>query len=209
MNFKSIVFKATVAAAAVAGSTLGAASVQAASVSSNLNFTGSVSITQTGTAFNFDFLPNPGFAFGAADGDIEIGANSGLFAEAVGGAKIKDVSTDQSTLLPNFITGLLYDGDNVTFSLTKVTASVAGVFSSTGFNFFTFDGFFTDGSGIVLGNGAVSAQFAQPTVSGTTTFSGSITPVPTPALLPGLIALGVGVLRKRRVAAAEKAELNT
>jgi len=34
--------------------------------------------------------------------------------------------------------------------------------------------------------------------------SGNVTPVPTPALLPGLIGLGVGVLRKRKAEAAKQ-----
>ena len=36
----------------------------------------------------------------------------------------------------------------------------------------------------------------------------TVTPVPTPALLPGLIALGAGVLRKRKAEAAEAVEAN-
>ena len=34
-------------------------------------------------------------------------------------------------------------------------------------------------------------------------FSTTVTAVPTPALLPGLIALGAGVLRKRKAEAVE------
>jgi len=36
----------------------------------------------------------------------------------------------------------------------------------------------------------------------------TVTPVPTPALLPGLIALGAGILRKRKAEAAEAVEAN-
>jgi len=36
----------------------------------------------------------------------------------------------------------------------------------------------------------------------------TVTPVPTPALLPGLIALGAGMLRKRKAEAAEAVEAN-
>jgi hypothetical protein len=213
MNFKSIALKATVAAAVVAGSALGASSAQALNINSDLNFTGSVEITDTGSSFKFDFLketPGPGtttiFTTGASDGDIGIGAGSGLFSEAAGGAKIKDVSTSQITDLSNFISGLLYNNTPVSFTLTKVTDSLAGVFNKKGYNLFNFDGFFTDGTGKVLGTGAVSAQFAKAVVTGTTTYSGSFTPVPTPALLPGLLALGAGVLRKRKAEATEEVQ---
>ena len=41
-------------------------------------------------------------------------------------------------------------------------------------------------------------QFTTQELIGSTSYSMTITAVPTPALLPGLIGLGMGMLRKRK-----------
>jgi hypothetical protein len=82
---------------------------------------------------------------------------------------------------------LLDPSDDIIFSVTGITANVvAGRYDLTGV--------FQDGT---AGIGQITTQIIG---EGTRSFSGTITAVPTPALLPGLAAMGASMLRKRKKA---------
>lgn len=195
------------------------ASAHALSLSGTFNFGGDVNISEAPSGsgnFRFDFLsagstvPTPGTA-----GDINVGAGQGSFAgsgEVASGAKIKDFSTlfgnPDFPVAPieNFITGIeLSSGKVLSFDLTEYSTVLADTFrlsgpnSGIGFNSGEFSGVFRDSSGAVTGNGSLTAQFATPDITGQTFYSASLraSEVPTPALLPGLVGMGVAALRKR------------
>lgn len=216
MKFKTMSFSA-VMAATVAGGFVAAftAPAQALSIAngSTLNLTGSVNITGNPGNYQFDFLSQGLPVDPGTPGDIELGlVNTLSFAgvtEVPGGAKIRDLATSspgggfETTPITNFITGLkLSTGEIVSFNLnafSEFTTFIPGPFGSQfGVNGGGLVGSFVSDSGSVLGKGALTAQFATSSLTGVTTYSASIRAIPTPALLPGLLGLALGALRKRK-----------
>jgi hypothetical protein len=76
--------------------------------------------------------------------------------------------------------------DDVLFDLTNLV-----VVSPTAYN---FTGVFDDGT---PGVGQLTSQIGF----GTTSFSATVTAVPTPALIPGIAAMGLGLLRRKKAQA--------
>ena len=123
------------------------------------------------------------------------------------GTVLASLKQDSSTVflngfvkdLPDFIAtvgggldNFLYfgPGSSANFKLTSITSQQLG-------NSYVYDlsGFF----GTTPGTGTLTTQVG----SGARSWSATITAIPTPALLPGLIGLGVGVLRKRKAEEAQ------
>ncbi len=169
-------------AAIVAGSTLNLASPIGGSVSatnSNINFSGTFgqpqNVAVTGGAGSFSFSP-----FGLGFSNLT--------------ARIKDVPLSSGVFtgsLAGFISGINTTGfapaNAVSFDLTKFIfddTTKAGDF----FGVIRKGADFSDAIG----------QFTTQTLNGATSYSLTITAIPTPALLPGLIGLGMSMLRKRK-----------
>jgi hypothetical protein len=119
-------------------------------------------------------------------------SSSGSFAPVTSGffsrvGYIEDTSVPSSPTA-NWLTFGLYtvdSSDDVTFNLTSILADVSG-------GRYNLTGLFQDGT---AGIGQITTQIIG---SGTTSFSGTLTAVPTPALLPGLAGMAVSVWRKRK-----------
>jgi hypothetical protein len=189
MNLKTIGLNAAVATALVVGSSLAISPAQAATVGSRLDFEWFARTTLPG---GIDFLGqqlqgnlgNPGSGYFAVQG-TSTGSFSGL-----GSGTIKDLTASQlsslgsgSTSVSNFL-----KVGSETFTLSK--------FNFLANNTISFEGLF--GNGV---KGIGSATYGSTFVPTVYQYSASVTAVPTPVLLPGLVALGVGVLRKRKAEA--------
>ena len=209
MNLKTLGFKAAIVTAVVAGAVSTASAAKAFSVGDTLQFSSNDTVK-----FDFDGAPdrlnfgnNKFDTTGAAAnslGSIRVISDStGAFAPFVGtNGFIKDLGLNPATTLPlvNFITI-----GSLSFELKKFfygTAKAPGKFDS--FNL-SVEGIFRNGKE-ALGEGLLTAQFKDGQKSGLSSYSGTFEvtrQIPTPALLPGLIGLGMGVLRKRKKEMAE------
>jgi|GEM_PF-3359311 len=190
MNFKTIGLNVAVATAVVASSALAICPAQAATIGSKLDFFG-IGKADFATP-KIDFL-NLNFSSGASTGQFAVqGTSTGSFAGLELGT-IKDIGATEALSLfgGTGVSNFLQAGSE-TFKLTQLT----GFASST----ISFEGIFGDG---VKGLGTFTVLGNQGELF---TYQGSVTAVPTPALLPGLLALGLGVLRKRKAEAIEEVE---
>lgn len=206
------------ATSAVITSALVTAPAHALSLFGNFSFTGNVKITGDSSNYKFDFLSS-GSAPAASPGttgNITIGAGTGSFAgasEGAGGAKINDFSTDVSTTnfpkapLTNFITGIkLADGTDLSFDLSEFNDFTAVFLGGTVNGGNLVGSFRNTANNSVVSSGFLTAQFPNPDkFTGVTTYSASLRTqevptqeIPTPALLPGLVGMGVAALRKHR-----------
>lgn len=205
MNFKSIGLGAVAATAMVAGSFFANAPAQALTIGGgdNLGLTGAARLEGTkeaiGTTKRINFFSYKSVSNGALM--VQGGSTTGAFASLVGQiATVLDLTVTktgtnvwESGALDNFIKVADVEFDLEKFVLTRTGSSYAADFFGTFVSTNTIDGVgqFTTQSGFTGKNGA--------TISLDVT-----TAVPTPALLPGLLALGAGVLRKRKSEVAEE-----
>ncbi|MBF2027919.1 MAG: PTPA-CTERM sorting domain-containing protein [Oscillatoriales cyanobacterium C42_A2020_001] len=213
---KAISFSAITATVVIAGTTLGSAPAQALSIepgsSFQINSLSNIKITTTG----IDFGNN-----GAAGAPVTL--SDVLLADGVtsdpGWSTNRGASGVAADILFNipqtsFLTFTLLDpaGSPLTFDFLApfgTTVSTAPGSNDT----FTLS-FATKIrnalTGTIVGDGSLTAQvkdgFVVGNNQGVSSFSVSVTAVPTPALLPGLIGLGVGMLRKRKAEATAKAQ---
>jgi hypothetical protein len=209
MNFKPFQISAVVATAVVASATFSTASASAASISGGdkLNFAGSVRLedvsdTAAGDIWNLNFNPyNLGFGVGT----IQAASSTGAFNPVVAGSSevrisdlrlVKGVGNSWTAQIDASVNPFLTlaFGDilyNLTsFALNEVTpdtleATIVGSFFSSGTVTNTFKSTFT-------------TQLSQINTQTGTSFSAQIVAIPTPALLPGLVAMGIGVIRKKK-----------
>jgi len=192
------VFGVVAATATVATTALTAMPAQALSLSGTLNFTGEVVIDGTSDDFSADFI----------NAVVSGVTSSGDFAGA-SGAGISDFSIFGGELSPDpvdpFLSGIvLASGDIVDFVLTGFegdTGFFVGAPGGAG-DIAVLEGFFVNGDTTVAA-GSLTTQLASSPTG--TTYSSSLTAVeiPTPALLPGLVGMGVAALRKRKALAEE------
>jgi hypothetical protein len=171
-------------------------SAQAAGLTGRIDFFGVADATGTSINFtNFTGTPIDG-APGPFNAPIATGSFSifnVLYPAIIG--SIKDVSVP-SPVVPDFINfdaGLATIGGftpaqiaDYRFKLTSIVQTSASLYS--------FKGVFGDNS---LGEGQIATPINE---MGTRTYAGnlSVVPVPTPALLPGLIGIGMAAMRKRQ-----------
>jgi hypothetical protein len=225
MNFNNFGIKVTVTAALVAGMTaIASMPAQAAIVGgSTLSVTGNAKLVDANVAIGgnstLDFLQGGPtltsllFQENTSTDSFGVAGLSGIGSGSVGSyvdtkdLVLKKTAADHWELqgpVADFIrrgtgaNGYAYNLDS--FILEKVTLlnNVFYLASSTG-SFFDY----TDGTSINAG-GPFSSQTNKFVLSGTS-ISGDITAdnaVPTPALLPGLIGLGMTAMRKKREAIA-------
>lgn len=204
-SIKSIVLSA-VALTTIVGSMLAASTAEAITIKPGSRF-------QFGSVQNVNISPTA-LDFGnngiGTDGSIAL---TGVFlADGVtpdsdfsplpGGA-VKDIVFGAATL-PNFITIPLVGGDTLFFDLLSPAIASLGNLPGPDNTYRTvLNGQFRlASSGATLANGLLTAQVPDTFVLGTSTaissFSISATAVPTPALLPGLIGMGIAAIRKRK-----------
>ena len=197
MNLKTLGISAAVATSVAVGSVAVTSPAQALT----LNFTGSTLLTDApaigGTAtLNFANVNTTSFTDNIFGGPTSFGP-AGVPLTLAGLSLTRTAVDSYSLTGPQaWITGGLPGGRTFTLTTFNLVRGISG----NDFVADNFRGFFTPtvgGDGI--GDFTTQASFR---VQGTS-FSTTITAVPTPALLPGLVALGAGVLRKRKAAEAE------
>jgi hypothetical protein len=200
MNFKSIMTGAAIAASVGIGSAVVAAPANAA----RLNFDGTVRIQNvaggTGNPLVVNFRPFGGGVTGTAEIESPTDVVFGFEEDDI---TLKDLTLNNTGLnrwslaspVTGFITGLA--GGTVTFDLNSfnLLRVTTGDPEQQGF-FARYTGIFSnfpDAAAI----GSFTTQLSAATNSTGAAFSSTAT-VPTPALLPGLVGLGVAALRKRK-----------
>jgi len=221
MNFKSIGLGAVATTAMVVGSVFANTPVQAMTINAGdvLGLIGSARLQNADVAVGSTSKLNFSSYTNTTSGTLLVsGASSGAFeplALQFAFAEVKDLTLTKTatntwvfapaTALVDFVT---VAAGNVKYDLTKFTLTKeANLFTAN------FEGLFRSDNE-VAGTGsfapADSLTFLTNTGKGSST-SMDITAIPTPALLPGLIGLGVAALRKRKseesgVEAAETAK---
>ena len=203
MNLKSIVTGAAIAATLVAGGVATTAPAHAG----DLKFGGTARVKQANVAIGansiFDFSGfNPGIFVGTGTGTVLLGSDP-IFGVAGSSITLKDFqiqktsATTWTLLAPvnNFITGLAGATTYTlnSFSLTRGSVGPLTVFAAA------YTGVFNNlpgGIGLVSSGDLAIAGGAGAGFNSTVT--GPATAIPTPALLPGLLGLGVAALRKRK-----------
>ncbi len=204
MNLKSIGLAAVAATTVAVGATLTSAPAQALVITpgSEINLatpgigipSAGANISATGIDFFGGFF-NQGVSVTSGTGDF---AGSNFFSIF---AQIKDLTLPSITAAQKtgFISGI---------NLFPSFAPVAFDLSTFNFNAVTrtatFDGFFRSGGDLTAATGTFTAQpgFNPSSYS----LSIKAAAVPTPALLPGLIGMGIAAWRKRKGESAAQAE---
>ena len=211
MNFKSIGLKVAIATAVVATSAAAMAPAQAASLTGGIAFSGGATAPNffsSGGTINF----TPG----------TVSRASGSFASLVSSAVtvsnlvLSNPGAASPGLLPN-TKQRVFDGSGLTINFTSLNGSALSFVADSSNYIATettkglvsiaaggnFLGTFSN-NGQTLGAGYLNAsRSGDVKTDGSYQFSLTATPVPTPALLPGLLALGAGVVRKRKSEATE------
>jgi hypothetical protein len=212
MNFNVFGIKATMTAAMVAGvMTIASMPAQAASIGGkNFSMEGSAILKNSGGNWLLDFLPDQYAASG--DGRARVGSTSEI-AEVPLGTEfyIKDLSLTQAGSNWSFVGNLpWFNVNGVAFTLEKFVmtstslggyqASLEGVFQTANERFATDYGYFGSSKRLSSTFGLNGTTFQADLTAGTVPVGS--TPVPTPALLPGLLGLGLTAMRKKRDAIA-------
>ncbi|MBW4693565.1 MAG: PTPA-CTERM sorting domain-containing protein [Lyngbya sp. HA4199-MV5] len=204
MNLKSIGLNVAAATVVATGAAIASSPAQALSFNKGTFVAGGqTSITNlTPTSFDLNFQ---NFGVTSTTGSLAGGNLTGTPTLA-SLSFTKDASGNFNTSgLTSFVTGLKYQGQDAFLDINPFTftASTAFVNSATEYLLFSrtpFSGVFRTASlesitSITLG--AVKL--------GTFNSSTLTAEIPTPALLPGLLGLGVAALRKRKAQATEEA----
>jgi hypothetical protein len=130
---------------------------------------------------------------------LGVGGSTGTFAPSsvlsLLTARIKDVTFNSANTftgnLTSFISGIgIAGGNTVTFDLTRLVYNASNGSAD-------IQGIFRSGADSIAGGGTFTSQLPGTNPS---TYSLSLTAVPTPAALPALIGFGVGLVRKRKAA---------
>jgi hypothetical protein len=195
MNLKSLMTGAAIAATVVSASVVAIAPAQAASLS--LAGTGRLEVGATTSTLNF-------FSFGdTVNGNA---AELPLFTPVgVKDILLNNVNPTTWSLSPSSVASFLTGTSLGNFTLTKFDLTKTN--GTFGPNFIAnFEGFFNDGSSGVgdFRSAATVGSNLLLSSGGGYAIALDSTPVPTPALLPGLVGLGVAALRKRKGEGAEK-----
>lgn len=209
MNFQSIGFKVVVATAVLTGVMSVSASARAFSIGDTLQFSSMVGVDYdvdgtTPDSLNFgNNVFDPSGVAANSQGVIQVNSSStGSFASYIGkSGTIKDLGLNPASPTP--VTNFLKISPDLSFDLTSFNYGVVsfpGAFDIFGNG---VSGVFKNASGQAVAEGLITAQIIDGTTKGLSSYSGTITvtkptAVPTPALLPGLIGLGVAALRKRK-----------
>jgi len=228
MNFKSIGFKAAVATAVVAGSAMSMAPAEAGNLFPGaFNLEGKSSITANAPTSNPFTISFSNFSIATGVG-TSAPAPSGVFENnltgkpSVGSLTLQRVGTTSeykiTSSLLSFVTGLKQETKDIVLDLTSgslfgyvtnknnyaLSSGVDGLMATLAFT--------SPNSGstpAIVGLGAFKFKISQSNMGNQASLG--VQTIPTPALLPGLLGLGVAALRKRKseeseVEAAETAK---
>jgi hypothetical protein len=159
-------------------------SAQAAGLTGSINFGWLADANPT----SIDFKPLPGSLTSDLGAGDFIAVGDGDFTAITAGAfgKIQDLF-NFAVPVPNFISFSAPALSAFNFNLTSFIASpTAGRYN--------FAGTFSDPNS-TAGTGEITTQILG---AGVKFYSGTLVAVPTPALLPGLIGIGIAAMRKRQ-----------
>ena len=208
MNFKTFGLNALAVSAVAVGLTVSAPSAQAGTLDGNgtFNLVGNSSVTDiTDSQFKLNFQ-NMGVVTGPD-------TRTGIFADLSGSPLslaslnlVKQLDGTFNTVgATPFIQGLSLGGAGLIFNLDPAVFTATGDVTESSYNLVAnlAGKFVNSSSGSVVGQGTLGAVRFTSGNPGTSNLQFQVTAVPTPALLPGLIALGAGVLRKRKAEAVE------
>lgn len=195
MKLKTLLLSTVLTATATAVGFINSSPAQALSISagSRLELGGAGQFNAP--ALQLDFLP----ALAVTGGTGSFTQSFGLSLATTPFPSISDIPiTGANTFngsLPNFIQGVdigtfgpPLDSDPVAFELTEF------IYNATDGNG-TFKGIFSTSTDSIAATGIFTSDFE---FGGLQPYKMNITAVPTPALLPGLIGMGVAALRKRK-----------
>ncbi len=211
MNFKPFAVKmAAVAAVVAAGAIASATPAQAAAIrpgdTIDISNRPGFGVLVVGTGLTgpspevtkLDFSPTAGL------GQIQVTGGTGGFASYIGNTGfIKDLTFVAGISGP--VDDFLSINPDLLFDLTRATVTVGP--ARRGFRPVDVElvGFFTNSAGSILSEGLLTAQLRLANVNQRRSYSISAEAIPTPALLPGLAALGAMALRKRKEEAEAEA----
>ena len=216
MKLKTVMMSAAVVAATVGGSTLVISPAHALSGKFSVNLNNRVnSVLATGIDLkqdiNSDAVDDP-FGFNNKTGDFSSYTSAFVSNFSFGTMLSNGSNSDISLSVPSFITLTGGSLGSITFDLTKLTEVI---FSSGSDGTGAQGSFFAQIKGIFQPSGAPNAstidaiaafRLSQGGNGGSIDLTAVPSPIPTPALLPGLIAMGVGIIRKQKSKAAEMLE---
>jgi hypothetical protein len=212
MNFKAFGYQAAVATVAVAGVAMATSPAQAFSFGDELNLAGESRLEVTGSTATLNFDDN--IFFGLVNytnnvGKAVVGASSAAAFGPGSAVTVKDLTLQQvgsNWVLASPVTNFLSLTNGIKYSLNSFALKQVSGGSVPSFEA-NFSGVFTP---FAVGNGLFTTQgkftFNPPTSLNGSTYSASINVIPTPAMLPGVIGMGLAALRKRKSQAAEKTE---
>jgi hypothetical protein len=213
MKLQTKLLTAALAATAV-GTAIAATPAQAASINggSRLNLS-----NVAGGGVSFFQAPPGALDFEGPGGGqrVAVGASTGSFSGATPPElppfpRIQDITFTSvvgniytfTGNLTNFISGIDVPGSIAGNAATQARFDLTRFVFNRASGDATFFGNFRIGNTFSIGGSGLFTS--QTNLGNPSTYSLSITAVPTPALLPGLIGLGFGVLRKRKSAATQK-----
>lgn len=212
MSYKSLVAGAAIAGTLATGALVAPAPVEAATINvgSTINFSsvanGTVSLNQSTGVLNFNA---PTFFGLFSPQRIDAGSGTDSFAGVGPFALISDLTLvndgggffSLAAPVANFISfinlpPLLGGFNDAQFTLTNF------IFNANSGDSTLLEGFFTRDGNTVQGVGRFTSQTNQVRNS---SWSLSLEAVPTPALLPGLIGMGIAALRRKQEEVEENA----
>ncbi|MBD2109826.1 PTPA-CTERM sorting domain-containing protein [Nodosilinea sp. FACHB-13] len=217
MSFKAFISSTAIAGTVITGTMVVSAPAEAATIvgGSTLNLSNTDiiggGVKRVGNNLDFFSFTNP-FTGNTSGQFTGVSASTGSFTNSNITSLIPPLPRIQDLVLvasgpnlftisgpiANFITGVNLGSapfSNVNFNLTSFVWN-----SSTGSA--DLAGIFVSGSDSIAARGLFTSQLNSVNPS---SYSLSITAVPTPALLPGIIGMGVAALRRRREEAEENA----
>lgn len=209
MNFAKVGLGTLAAVITVSTATLSTStSAQAAAITpgSILNLSEGVNGNVRLTGNTLDFRGFRSFLGADANQGVSVGGSTGSFANSAivsinsGLPKIKDLTLVGAGNIRTIANPVLAFIDEVDFGpllgpYSPLSFDLNTFFYNTALGEATFTGIFRSGSDSIAAGGNFTSQLPGFTPS---SYSLSIVAVPTPALLPGLIAMGIGALRKRK-----------
>ncbi|QKD83899.1 PTPA-CTERM sorting domain-containing protein [Thermoleptolyngbya sichuanensis A183] len=209
MNLRNFGLKAVALAAVVAAGALSAApSTQAAAIrpgdTIDISNEPGFGVLVIGSGFDglSPVVDKLDFAASSGTGQIKVTGGTGGFVPYIGKVgTIQDLTFMGGVSVP--VNAFLDIAPDLLFDLSSATVLVG---SKNG-NFRPVDvelfGNFRNAEGSILGQGLLTAQLRWTNPGERRSYSISAEAVPTPALLPGLMAMGAAALRKRREAEEE------
>ncbi len=234
MNLKSISFGAAVAIAVVSSATLASAPAQAFDLySKTLSFGGKAALYKTTAAadpsnyFTLDFFAQPGgtgtpLVSQTPTGVATLQGSDHIFGSEDQKINLLDLTLSKSGSVYSLVGGTVVDfitglNNNIKFTLTGFNLAkntMNGGFAAGIEGFFTAPPKFANvpiypsnnfTSQTSLTHVTFKSGILDTTKNGST-YSADLTSIPTPALLPGLIGMGVAAWRKRKGESVEQAE---